>query len=310
MRQGIHEYLDYHGPIIMDSGGFLFQKRGTISIQAEEIHHLYRQAGVNIGVALDHPLDPSLSTADNARRWVETLRNTTSMVSAINGYAFMPVVHGYTLKALKAACRQIRNLIGNPVMIGIGSLVPLMKASHLGPGFRYIRPDGCTGDHVTFIADALGLVRDEFPRSLLHVFGIGGVTTILAVFSLGADSVDSVAWRLKAAYGAIQIPGTSDRFLSPRPNSSKSRKVLHEREEDLLAKCCCPVCRNYRTLGWQKRHLDSSFEARALHNAWVFLEEVKIFRKAIEVGDVQKVIFRRMSRTHRLFRLFRGYQVH
>jgi len=203
--KGIKDFLGYNGPIMMDSGGFLFQKNSNMTVRPGKIMDFYEKAKIDIGVTLDHPLNPSLSASENKRRWERTLRNTEAMVSNGNSYAFMPVIHGYTLNALKSACRQIRHFVGKPSLIGVGSLVPLMKTSYLGDGFRYQRSDGRKGNHITFISDALKLVHDEFPSSFLHVFGVGGITTALSVFALGADSVDSVAWRLKAAYGAIQL---------------------------------------------------------------------------------------------------------
>lgn len=219
-------------------------------------------------------------------------------------YGFMPVVHGYTLNELKKSCQQIRNIVGEPALIGIGSLVPLIKASYLGNGFLYRRSNGENGDHITFIADALKLVREEFPNSFMHVFGVGGITTALLMFALGADSVDSVAWRLKAGYGAIQLPGISDRFLSPRPESKKSRPVLSEKEEKTLAHCDCPICINYRKIGWQKRRLDNSFKSRAIHNGWIFLKEVVAFRDEIFKGKGYHFIVERLSKQHRLSKLF------
>ena len=304
-KRGLDNFLSYDGPIMMDSGGFLFQKNKRMNVKPDTIVELYKETKIDIGVVLDHPLNPSLSKYRNKRRWERTLRNTETMMKAGGTFEFMPVVHGYTINDLKSACRQLRSILGEPTLIGIGSLVPLLKTSHLDNGFRYLRGNGKNGDHVTFISDALRLVRDEFPSSFLHVFGVGGTTTILPVFALGADSVDSVAWRLKAAYGAIQLPGISDRFLSDRPNSPKTRRVIEEREAPILANCGCPVCSDYRYLGWQKKHLDNSFEARATHNGWVFLEEIRSFRKAVSSGKGHKLITNRLSNGHRFYGIFR-----
>lgn len=302
--KGMHEYLGFKGPIMMDSGGFLFQKARRMNVRPRKIMELYRESKIDIGVTLDHPLDPSLSSSRNRRRWERTLRNTETMASTVNSCAFMPVVHGYSLRSLKAACRAIRRILGEPPMVGVGSLVPLVKASYLGNGFRYQRKNGEDGDHVRFIADALSLVRDEFPKSFLHVFGVGGTTTIMSIFALGVDSVDSVAWRLKAAFGAIQLPGTSDRFLSPRPKSPKARKTIQGIENDILARCRCPICSQYESLGWQKRRLDASFRARTIHNAWVFLREVQRFRKAVLNGKGYRFLEKGLSKMHRFYRFF------
>jgi 7-cyano-7-deazaguanine tRNA-ribosyltransferase len=305
---GMGEFLDYHGPIMMDSGGFLFQNHAKMHVHPSRIHELYQKGKVDIGVALDHPLNPSLSALQSRKRWERTLRNTEAMAKLDKSYAFMPVVHGYALRSLLNACRQIKNVVGTTALVGVGSLVPLMKASHIGDGFRYRRNGGAEGDHVTYFADALALIREEFPKSCLHVFGVGGITTALSVFALGADSVDSVGWRLKAAYGAIQLPGISDRFLAPRPDSPKPRRVLNASDEKLLARCACPTCQSYESLAWQKRRLDGSFKARCVHNGSVFLKEVTAFRKAVLRSRGNSFIGKNISKSHRLFPLFNAHE--
>jgi len=300
-EQGLRNYLGYNGPVMMDSGGFLFQKNRNLNASPLEISNLYDRASIDIGVSLDHPFDPTLSDFENKKRWECTLRNTELMASYAKSYAFMPVIHGYTLRSLTLACNQIKRMLGNPPLVGLGSLVPLMKGSYVRDRFNYRRENGNTGDHVTFIVDAIMIIRNEFPKSMIHVFGAGGTTTILSLFALGADSVDSVAWRLKAAYGAIQLPGISDRFLSPRPNSYKARRVINEDESQVLQGCACPVCSRYKWTRWRKRKLDNSFKARCIHNAWVFHKEVQAFRKAILVGKTQAFLEKRLARTHRFF---------
>lgn len=99
--------------------------------------------------------------------------------------------------------------------------------------------------------NAISIIRKEFPDSFLHVFGVGSVSTMHLMFSLGVDSVDSMSWRMKAAYGAIQLPGIGDRFISPK----NSRKKLME--EHLLSKCECPICVN-KSLKERKKALDNS----------------------------------------------------
>jgi len=305
---GMGEFLDYHGPIMMDSGGYLFQNHADMHVCPAKIHELYQKGKVDIGVALDHPLNPSLSALQSSRRWELTLRNTEAMAKLPKSYAFMPVVHGYTIKSLQAACRQIKNAVGTTPLVGVGSLVPLMKASHIGDGFRYTRNGGTQGNHVTYFADALALIREQFPTSCLHVFGVGGITTALSVFALGADSVDSVGWRLKAAYGAIQLPGISDRFLAARPDSPKTRRVLNANDDRLLAQCGCPTCESYQSLAWQKRRLDGSFKARCIHNGSVFLKEVTAFRKAVLRSRGNRFIGKNISKSHRLFPLFNAHE--
>jgi 7-cyano-7-deazaguanine tRNA-ribosyltransferase len=207
--QGLHGAFEHHGPMLLDSGGYQFQNTATIDLRSTDLMEFYAECGADLAVALDHPLSPAASRRTNARRWQRSLYNLAMMRRTSATYQLMPVIHGYTIGQVRLCCDRIAALIGTPCAVGIGSMVPLLKASHIGGRFRYRRNDGSIGNHVDFIADAIATVRAAFPNSMLHVFGAGGVPTVLALFGAGADSCDSAAWRLKASFGAIQLPGTN-----------------------------------------------------------------------------------------------------
>ncbi len=63
---GVHEYLGFDGIVIMDSGGFSFQKKNELNIDPRDILELYELSRPDLGVVLDHPLNPSES---DRRRW-------------------------------------------------------------------------------------------------------------------------------------------------------------------------------------------------------------------------------------------------
>ena len=46
------------------------------------------------------------------------------------------------------------------------------------------------------------------------------------MFALGVDSLDSIGWRLKAGYGAVQLPGFGDRFTGDKLR--KKRTLLKD----------------------------------------------------------------------------------
>lgn len=301
--QGLHSAFEHCGPILLDSGGFQFQRAARIDLSAADLLAFYADLRADISVALDHPLSPSTSRRTNARRWQRSLQNLAAMGCSAEGSILMPVIHGYTLGQVRRCCERIEALIGTPSIVGIGSLVPLLKASHIGGRFRYRRSDGSIGDHVDFVLDVIGTVRTAFPSAMLHVFGAGGVPTILALIGAGADSCDSAAWRLKASYGAIQLPGTSDRFLWTKRNSSRSRRVIDAHDIKAISECECSACRSIKTVAGRRSLLGDSFSARAIHNAHVILTEIRSIRAEIRAGTDLEWIKRRLSDTHRFWRL-------
>ncbi|MEM4729637.1 MAG: tRNA-guanine transglycosylase [Thermoplasmata archaeon] len=268
-KKGIHKYLNYSGMIMMDSGGFLFQKKNNLDISPRTILNLYHEINPEIGVILDHPLNPSAPSYINYYRWKRTINNTIFMYQNNGTSILMPVLHGYTLRKIRNTCKEIKRIDDNPELIGLGSLVPLVFRSKSMHNF---------GNSMYFIVDAIKLVRNEFPKAFLHVFGIGSTTSMHLMFSLGVDSIDSIGWRLKAAYGRIQMPGIGDRYLIKHPNG---RRVINKKEMKALSRCKCPICKDL-SIDKQINILDNSFKKRALHNAWVFIEEQKMFKRAID----------------------------
>jgi tRNA-guanine family transglycosylase len=253
-----------------------------VSINAEAILEIYKNLKPDIGVVLDHRIDPSKDDNTNHKRWIKTLENTEFMLTNSSEIALLPVVHGYTREKLKIACGELKEIVC-PKAIGIGSLVPLITSRN-----SRVRKQ--------FVIDAIRIVRKEFPHSFLHVFGIGGTTTMHLMFSLGVDSVDSMSWRLKAGYGAIQLPGIGDRFISP----PERRKGIDKYEQRLLAQCSCPICEG-RTIEERKENFDnlnpSTYQKRAIHNAYVFKGEEKEFREKLKNGEVKEFVKERLKHT-------------
>lgn len=283
-KKSIHEYLGFDGLVFMDSGGFVFQKKDKVDLDPSIILELYEASKPDIAAILDHPFDPSQPAKINSRRWLKTLKNTKYMLKNDGNVLLMPILHGYTLKDLKMACREIKKIDENPKFIGLGSLVPLIFNTK---GTSRIK------DSLKFVADAIGLIREEFPDSLLHTFGVGSSQSMHFMFALGVDSLDSMAWRLKAAYGVIQLPGVGDRHLTPR--NSKKRPFIRGREKELLANCECPFCQD-KTLKERIQGLNDSFYSRSVHNAWVFLNEQKKIHQALKEGRIKSFIESRLKK--------------
>jgi len=289
---GIRKFLGFSGPIMMDSGGFLFQKKEIVDANPLRIMNLYERSEPDIGVILDHPLELDLDKRKNKKRLNLTMKNTKVMYENNGGITLLPVVHGYTIEDIYQTIGCIKDTIGDPPLIGIGSLVPLIKALNgrkkLFISRKHTKEKMNTqGKFLTgyLMVDIIKLIKKEFPKSFLHVFGIGGATTMHLMFSLGVDSIDSIGWRIKAAHGAIQFPGVGDRFVSPK---KRKRTSLSEEDMTLLEQCQCPICR-YNSLSMRKKLLDnadsSTFHNRAIHNAWIFQQDVKESWESIESGN-------------------------
>ena len=143
--------------------------------------------------------------------------------------------------------------------------------------------------------EVIKTVRTEFPDAFLHVFGVGGTTTMHLMFALGVDSLDSIGWRLKAGYGAIQLPGLGDRFTGNEHRRNRTLLIEDAVAKEALIECQCPVCQEHSTFERRLIALDSSFNNRALHNAWVFVQEVNAFREWVKADSVEQFVSQRLQ---------------
>lgn len=295
VENGIGKVIEFQGPTFFDSGGFLFQSDGKTRCSPEDLVDLYEQLSPTFGAVLDVPLSSKASSQNNIWRWNETLTNTRLMLARKRAFELVPVFHADDLSAVTSRVAQLQELIPNPQIVAIGSLVPLLKASHIGNRFsKSISRELPSYKRWRFIAKLCLSLRRLYPRSVLHAFGVGSLSTMYLLFLLGIDSVDSVSWRLKAGYGAIQLPGISDRFFTASSTSQRNRRLLNKTELEILASCCCPACGD---LSYVKRisRLMTSFYARATHNAWLFLSEVDAMRRAKNNGQLQGFVHGRLG---------------
>jgi 7-cyano-7-deazaguanine tRNA-ribosyltransferase len=292
IQSGIHNHIGHFGPILGDSGGYKLMTNLNTSFSTKELTDFYKKSNINLGVSLDYPFSFEIETQTNLSRWTKTVDNFRILVDEIDSIPIIPVIHGYSLIQIEEACKDVRSVTDKPLMLGLGGLVPLIKSSYIGNKFVYRRNNGEIGHQISFIADAIEIIKSYFPNSLLHAFGAGGSTTILPMFALGIDSVDSIAWRIKASFGAIVLPGSSDRFLSQKNNSSKKRKLISGIECDLLDNCKCPICVKAKSYEEKVFLLDNNFRERAIHNAWVTLKDINEFKKAVSEDQGKKYLER------------------
>ena len=212
---------------------------------------------------------------------MKSLTNLEIMVKENLDCDLVPVIHGYSFAQLRNFARRVKeiykdNTNSDPKWVGLGSMVPLLR---LFRGVGSIPRDSSKSllSSSEFLFAAIAFIKKLFPKSFLHVFGVGGTTTMQLVYAAGADSLDSVGWRLKAAHGAVQLVGISDRFLSPRIN--KTRKMLEKENIKKFKRCECGIKPH------SLKQLDSSFTLRAKHNAYIYSQEFLRINKQAPIND-------------------------
>lgn len=298
----------------IDSGGFQLMKaemKGTAKkFQLTQKMVIEKQVEVecDVGVQLDFPFGPNLSKSQKKKRLNKTLENLEQTLKLLEQYdvdfTILPVIHTISddLDLLEYGLKKIENILGEiPQLIGIGSLVPLVKTMK-----------GSKKNGIESFIYALITLRKKLPNSFIHAFGIGGTMAYLAIFT-GIDSYDSNGWIQKAAYGVIQLPGISDRFLKKeshnRPYLITNRIQRNSKnpinEIDIFMKCKCTACQPFFKEKWKEEDWKVKRKAfigreqvpkqlRAIHNVSLYQSEIILMRQAIKNNRLEHFIRKRL----------------
>ena len=217
----LREYIHFDGPLMLDSGGFNFQKEDKISIAALDVLKIGIEFAVDVSVVLDHPFLPTSELKEKQDRWASTVANTEEMFGKLKGlesnlpshFHLMPVLHGHDPQTLERSLDHIVEIWGEePPIVGIGSLAPL----------------ALNGNKRTAI-DIIWKVRQLLPNTHIHCFSLGSAMLMLFAFYSGADTVDSQSWIISAAFKNVQLPGFPWTRFSSREKEKDPAKYERSR---------------------------------------------------------------------------------
>ncbi len=314
MRSGgghLHEYVEFDGPLILDSGAFNFLRREELTISASEVLSIGIELGADVSVVLDHPFTPTTDSDEVERRWANTVRNTREMFRALEGvnpsllsegFRLIPVVHGHNEESLSKGIEDIREILGRePEILGIGSLAPL----------------ALNGSKRT-VVEVITETRRLLPSTHLHCFSLGSALLMLLAFYCGADSVDSQTWMMSAAFKQVQLPGLHLTRFSRREAERNPERYGRDRgvfadhlvrligEESFCPKDwdtgeAWPIRDERDALAYIEYLEDGPGEnhvhRRACHNLHVFNFEAGRVRREMSVGSLDSFVERRIEGT-------------
>ena len=301
-KEGLQKALGFEGPIFVDSGGFQLMT-GTARFGKSSLLKLYRRLKPSMAAVLDIPAMPGKNESESKRRWRRTLENTSWMYGNAGTLSLVPVVHVADDGVFAQRCADLRRIAPSPPMICIGGLVPALRGRFGGLMRNDRSQSGMIVSAWLQIARLVQIVKATYPRVPVHVMGAGSLSTVYLLVALGVDSIDSAGWRIKAAYGAIQLPGFADRFPQPLTRSTKLRRTMCAEALGSLALCKCPECVDCNMEDRVKR-LSSSFRARAIHNASVLTIEARNLATAIRADSLDHFVHDRLQGMPRYAQVF------
>jgi queuine tRNA-ribosyltransferase-like protein len=241
--------LGYDGELFCDSGGYQLLKR-TAAVPANEVLEIQRLLGGHFNAALDDSRDKAKNIR-NLRAWLR-------YADRFPAFRVVPVV---PYDAELSHLRTIAAMCPATKIVAIGKVAPT-----LGP---LRRPDAFRR-----VLRSLRRIRDVFPQSHLHVFGVGGMATAILLFHL-VDSVDSSSWIHEARYGRVRTFGG--------PTATVRTPAMARRFLRSSRTCQCPTCFEGCPSVVASEGI-RGIVARSLHNAWVLMREVATLNESLAAG--------------------------
>lgn len=269
MDKGLHEHfgIPEEIDIYLDNGSYNFSKNGKTVPRDEYVEFVEATAPDWHPIPQDYIPAPAMDREEQRGCLARTM--DVNIEYAENG--FVPVMH--VSRVLDEYLDQFEQegLLGGGEnnKFAVGGIVPNLLRAHKALKYRTV-------------LDGLQRIRATFEEQNMHLYGVGGTSTLHIAALLGINSVDSAGWRNRAARGIIQLPGGGDRSVANL--GSWNGRELDDDEEEALRNCQCPVCEHNEDFEPLKQKKIEGFCNRATHNLWVLLEETRQISEHREEG--------------------------
>ena len=258
--EGLHNLINFSGPIMTDSGSFQLSVYGDVEITNKEVIEFQELIKTDIGTSLDIPTAPFVDrqkaeddlkiTLERAREAVE-YKKEKNMEMLLNS-----VVQGSTFMDLREKCaHELSKLDAD--LYPIGAVVPLMESYHYK-------------DLVDVVMHSMRNLGDDTPR---HLMGAGHPMVFALCVAMGCDLFDSAAYILYAE---------DDRFLSTR--GTFKLENLNEMP------CSCEICSKYTPDDLRAMPKEKRRDLIAKHNLYVSFAELRLIRQAIYDGNLMELV--------------------
>ncbi|MBR5503624.1 MAG: tRNA guanosine(15) transglycosylase TgtA [Methanobrevibacter sp.] len=257
---GLHELINFDGPIMTDSGSFQLSVYGDVDITNKEVIEFQEAIGTDIGTSLDIPTAPYVDREKAEEDLEITLERAKEAISFVkeNNYEMKlnSVVQGSTYPDLREYCAtELTKLDAD--LYPIGAVVPLMEMYH----YR---------DLVDAVMHSVKCLPDSKAR---HLMGAGHPMIFALCVAMGCDLFDSAAYILYAE---------ADRLLTTR-GTIKLENLTE-------MPCSCEVCCKYTPDDLRAMEKEERVQLIAQHNLHVSFAELRLIRQAIYEGSLMELV--------------------
>ncbi|KZX15366.1 tRNA guanosine(15) transglycosylase TgtA [Methanobrevibacter filiformis] len=260
IEDGVHNLINFDGPVMTDSGSFQLSVYGDVDISNEEVMEFQELIKTDIGTSLDIPtapyvtfekaksdMDVTLERAKEAKEYKDE-HNIKMLLNS--------VVQGSTFSELRAYCADELSKLDCD-LYPIGAVVPLMEMYHYS-------------DLVDVVMSSISHLPDSKPR---HLMGAGHPMIFALAVAMGCDLFDSAAYILYAE---------DDRFLTTR--GTYKLENLQEMP------CSCEICTKYTPDDLRNMDKKERVNLIAEHNLNVSFAEIRLIKQAIYDGNLMELV--------------------
>ncbi len=261
LQKGLHEYINFKGPLMTDSGAFQLMEYGEVSITNQEVIKFQEQIGSDIGVFLDVPTkDGNYEDFDQALN--ETLNRSDEHLKFHDIESKViwagPIQGGKYLDLVKKSCVEMGKK--DFEIHSIGSVVPFLE--------RY---------QFETVLNMILIAKQTLPINRpIHLFGAGHPMFFALAVYLGIDIFDSAAYMLYAKKNRYITPFGTD-YL----------------ENLQYLPCSCEICSSYTVSELKELDHIPRIKLIAKHNLIVSLEEIRRIKQAIIAGRLYELVLAR-----------------
>lgn len=259
LNEGVHNLIDFHGPIVTDSGSFQLSEYGDIDVDNREIIEFQEKIGTDIGTSLDIPTPPYVKRERAEKELEITLERAEEALEVRENLMMNSVVQGSTFPDLRAKCAEIIGKM-NFEVYPIGAVVPLLE------NYKY-------KDVVDIVMHSVDKLPADRPR---HLMGAGHPMVFALAVAMGCDLFDSAAYILYA---------NDDRLMMP-DGTYKLQNLSY-------LPCSCDVCNKYTPNDLRNMKKDQRVKLIAAHNLNVSFAEIKKIKQAIMEGNLLELVEQR-----------------
>jgi len=251
-QKGIHDFLDFTGVVMTDSGAYQILEYGELEITSKEIALYQEKIGTDIATILDTPTGWTTSTKHAQHTVKETLKAAKELVKtkSRDDIAWVgPVQGGQHLTLIAQSAREMGKL---PFQIhALGSPTPVME--------QYM---------FDTLVDMILTAKMNLPLERpLHLFGAGHPFMFALAVALGCDLFDSAAYAIYAR---------EKRYMTEHGTTKLNQLNYFT--------CPCPACVKNSPRDVLDMPDVEKQKTLAQHNLYVSFSEIRRIKQAIREG--------------------------